>query len=70
MANVTRNYYVPRNNVGRHIINRIVENVPCSIDGVTPKRAADTFCVTLSCNAKDISKIENILKSFGVLEKK
>ena len=65
--NVTRNYYVPRNNVGRYIINRIVDQVGCSIDDIKVNRDSNTICVTFSFNARDTKDVEKILKTYDIM---
>ena len=67
MANVTRNYYVPKNQVGRFIINRMIDKVGCSVDNFKINRESNTICVTLSFNEKDVKTIEKILKMYGVM---
>lgn len=67
MANVTRNYYVPKNQIGRFIINRMIDKVGCSVDNFKVNRESNTICVTLSFNEKDIKTIEKILKLYGVI---
>jgi hypothetical protein len=67
MKNVTRNYYVPRNQIGRHIINRIIEKVGCSVSDFKVNRETNTICVTLSYNEKDTPTIERVLKMYDVM---
>ena len=67
MKNVTRNYYVPKNQVGRYIINRIIDKVGCSVDDIKVNQETQTICVTFSFNDKDIAKVEKILKLYDVL---
>lgn len=66
MKNVTRNYYVPKNQIGRYLINRIVDKVGCSIDDIKINRKTNTLCVTLSFNEKDTANIEKILKLYDL----
>ena len=65
----TRVYYVPRNQVGRYIMNVIVEKVGCSVGNFKLNRQSDTirFCVT--CNDKDVSKVEHILARYDLLSR-
>lgn len=67
MKNVTRNYYVPRNEVGRHIINRIIDKVGCSVDDFKVNRDTNTICVTMSFKENDAPAIERILKLYNLL---
>ena len=67
MNNVTRNYYVPRNQVGRYIINRIVDKVPCSVDDIKVNRESNTICVTFSFKEQDTQEVEKILKVYDIL---
>ncbi len=65
----TRIYYVPRNQFGRHIMNVIIEKVGCSVGDFKLNRQSDTirFCVT--CNDKDISKVEHILSRYDLISR-
>lgn len=67
MKNITRNYYVPRNEVGRHIINRIIDKVGCSVNDFKINRDTNTICVTMSFEEKDTPIIERILKLYNLL---
>lgn len=67
MANVTRNYYVPKNQIGRFIINRMIDRVGCSVENFRVNRDTNTICVTMSFNDKDTQLIEKILKMYGVM---
>lgn len=67
MKNITRNYYVPRNEVGRHIINRIIDKVGCSVNDFKVNRDTNTICVTMSFEEKDTPIIERILKLYNIL---
>ena len=67
MKSVTRNYYVPRNQIGHHIINRIIEKVGCSVSDFKVNRDSNTICITLSFNEKDAQTVERILKLYDVM---
>lgn len=67
MKNVTRNYYVPKNQIGRYIINRIIDKVGCSVDDIKVNHDTQTICVTFSFNDKDTAQVEKILKLYDVL---
>lgn len=67
MKNVTRNYYVPKNQIGRYIINRIIDKVGCSVDDIKVNQESQTICVTFSFNDRDTAKVEKILKLYDVM---
>ena len=67
MKNITRNYYVPRNEVGRHIINRIIDKVGCSVNDFKINRETNTICVTMSFEEKDTPTIERTLNLYNLL---
>lgn len=67
MKNVTRNYYVPRNEIGRNIINRIIDKVGCSVSEFKVNRDTNTICITLSFDEKDTPTVERILKIYDVM---
>lgn len=63
----TRIYYVPRNQVGRYIMNTVIERVGCSVGDFKVNRQADTIRFVVTCRAQDIPKIEKILSFYDVL---
>lgn len=63
----TRTYYLPRNQVSRYVMNRIIEKVGCSIDDVRPSRNTDTLRFSITCNTKDIVIVEKILKLYDMI---
>lgn len=65
--NETRNYYVPRNLVGRSVMNTIVDKVPCSVGDIRINRASNTIKFTITCASADIRKIEKILRRYDML---
>jgi len=67
MKNVTRNYYVPRNEIGRNIINRIIDKVGCSVSEFKVNRDTNTICITLSFDEKDTPTVERILKLYDMM---
>lgn len=67
MNNVTRNYYVPKNQVGRYLINRIIEKIDCSVDNIKVNHESETLRVTLSFQEKDAKTVERILKMYGLM---
>ena len=68
--NVTRNYYFPRNEVGRQILNRVINEVGGSVDTISVARDKDgkeLMNVTFSCNKMDVRSIEKILRFYDLL---
>ena len=68
--NVTRNYYFPRNDVGRQILNRVINQVGGSVDGISFTRdneGKEVMNVTFSCNRMDVASVEKILKFYDLL---
>lgn len=68
--NVTRNYYFPKNAVGRQILNRVIDEVGGSVDTISFARDAngkEVMNVTFSCNKMDVRSIEKILKFYDLL---
>lgn len=63
----TRVYYVPRNQIGRYIMNVVVDRVGCSVSDFKINRQSDTIRFVVTCPIKDIPKIERILKMYGVM---
>ena len=63
----TRNYYVSRNCIGRQVMNTIVDKVPCSVSNFKINREADTIRFTITCELKDIPKVEKILKRYDMI---
>ena len=63
----TRNYFVPRNNIGRYVMNTIVDKVGCSVGDFKINRATDTIRFTVTCNIKDFPQIEKILRRYDML---
>lgn len=64
---ITRVYYVPRNQIGRQIMNIVIERVGCSVGDFKMNRQSDTIRFVVTCRAQDIPKIEKILAFFDVL---
>lgn len=63
---VTRTYYFPRNQIGRYIINYIVERVGCSIGNFHV--VADSIAVVMTVQPHDVVKVERILQMYGLIE--
>lgn len=64
---ITRSYYVPSNQIGHHVMNRIVEKVGCSISDIKLNRAAEVMKFTITVNDHDIKYVEKVLKYFDML---
>lgn len=65
---VTRTYYMPRNRISMHLINYMVAHIGCSIGKLEVNKSTDTIRVPVTCNEKDVSKIERILVRYDMLE--
>jgi hypothetical protein len=46
----------------------MIERVGCSIGDIKPMKAADTLRVPITCNDKDVDKIERILARYDMME--
>ena len=64
----TRTYYMPRNRISVHLINYMVARVGCSIGDIKVLKDTNVFRVPITCNDKDIDKIEHILTRYGMME--
>lgn len=63
----SRTYYLPKNRIAMHLINYMVSKVGCSIGDLKVNQIANTIRVPITCNDKDIKKIERILNQYGML---
>lgn len=63
----TRTYYLPRNRISIHIINKLVEKVGCSVGDI--RVIKDTIKVPITCNDNDVKKIEKVLWLWNMLDK-
>lgn len=64
----TRTYYMPKNRISLHLINYMVAHVGCSIGKLEVNKLTDTIRVPVTCNEKDVAKIERILVRYDMLE--
>lgn len=64
----TRTYYLPKNRISIHVLNYMIKRVGCSIGDIKPMKAADTIKVPITCNDKDVEKIERILTRYDMME--
>lgn len=60
----TRTIYVPCSQIGRYILNCIVERVGCSIGDI--RKVTDVLAVPITLNQHDIVKVERILQTFDL----
>lgn len=63
----TRTYYLPRNRISMHLVNYMISKVGCSIGDIKVNTTANTIRVPITCNDKDVKKIENILAKYGMI---
>ena len=63
----TRTYYMPKNRISIHVLNYIVSRVGCSIGDIKPMKTTDALRVPVTCNDKDVQKIERILAIYGMI---
>jgi len=63
----TRNYYIPRNMIGRQVMNTIVDKVGCSVGDFKFNRESNTIKFTVTCEMNDFPKIEKILERYDML---
>jgi hypothetical protein len=61
---ITRTIYIPANQIGRYILNYIVDNIPCSIG--TLRRVVDTLAVVITVTPNGVTKLERILKMYDL----
>ena len=61
----TRTYYFPRNQIGRHILNYLIERIGCSIGDIY--RVSDTLAVPITVAKRDIVKVERILQMYDLM---
>ena len=63
----TRTYYLPRERFSLMVLNKIVEKVGCSIGDIKIVQKANCLKVPITCNDKDIARIEKILYRFDMI---
>lgn len=61
----TRTYYFPRNQIGRYILNYLVEHVSCSIG--TIYKVSNLIAVPITVVKHDVTKIERILQMYDLM---
>lgn len=62
---VTRTYYFPKNQIGRYLINYIIERIGCSIGEI--RRVNETIAVPMTFLAQDEIKIVKILEQYDIV---
>ena len=62
---VTRTIYIPANQIGRYILNYLIERVACSIGDI--RKVADVLAVPVTVNSRDANKIERVLQKFDLI---
>jgi len=67
MEIITRTYYIPRNQIGRYVMNRIVSKVGCSVSDFKFNRQAGTIRFSITCKIADIPLVEKILKNYDMM---
>lgn len=63
----TRTYYLPKNRISMHLINYMVSRIGCSIGKLEVNKTTDTIRVPVTCNDKDVEKIERILTRYDMI---
>lgn len=63
----TRTYYLPRNRFSIMVLNKIVSKIGCSIGNIKVSQPLDCIKVQLTCETKDIVKIEKILYRYNMI---
>lgn len=63
----TRIYYLPRNRFSIMVLNKIVSKIGCSIGDIKVSRSLDCIKVPLTCDKKDIVKVEKILYRYNMI---
>lgn len=64
----TRVYYLPRNRISVYLLGRMVERVGCSIGDIKVLKAENVLKVPVTCNDKDMKKVERILLRYDLME--
>ena len=63
----TRTYYMPRNRISVHLLGYMVSKIGCSIGNIGVNKASNTLKVSITCNDKDVQKVEHILTRYNML---
>ena len=63
----TRTYYMPRNRISIHLLNKMVERIGCSIGDIKVMKAMDVLRVPITCNESDVKRIEKCLYVYNMM---
>lgn len=65
-----RIYYLPKSNIGKFILNRIVDTIPCSIGDMKTITVQNEsfFKISITSTKDNFPKISNILQFYGALD--
>ena len=61
----TRTIYVPANQIGRYILNYMIERIGCSVGDI--RKVSDTLAVPITVPKRDVVKVERILQMYDLL---
>jgi len=61
----TRTYYFPMNQIGRYILNYLIEHVGCSVGDI--HKVSGTLAVPITVVKHDVVKIERILQMYDLM---
>ena len=68
MTTITRTYYIPRNQIGRYVMNYIVEKVGCSVGDFKVNRQSETIRFSITCKTADVATVEKILRRYDMID--
>lgn len=63
----TRTYYLPRNRISIMVLNKMIDKIGCSIGDIKISVKGNCLKVPLTCNDKDIQKVEKILYRYDMI---
>jgi hypothetical protein len=58
---------MPKNRISLYIISNIIDKVGCSIGDIRVQQISNTIKVPITCNDKDVPKVEKILRRYDIL---
>lgn len=61
----TRTYYLPKSRISMHILSNLIAKIGCSIGDI--KIIKDAIRVPITCNDKDIKKVEKLLYIWNMM---
>lgn len=62
---VERTYYFPANQIGRYILNFLIERVGCSVGDI--RHVAGNLAVPITVVKNDVVKVEKILQMYDLM---